>query len=140
MGEIKKISQEFSAGSQPTPEDLKRLAKEGFKSVVNLRSEDEVGVLVDEQQQAEALEMEYRQVPLKPTVADADLTAQMLTELETLPTPVFFHCGAGARGSALALIALSKQQQLSREAVVAKAEELGISLEQPHLQEFLATL
>jgi uncharacterized protein (TIGR01244 family) len=140
MSDIKKISEEFSAGGQPTPETLKQLADAGFKSVVNLRSADEAGVLVDEQQQAEALNLEYRQVQLQPTVADADLTAKVLAELEALPTPVYLHCGAGARANALALIALAKQQQLSLEAVVAKAEELGMNLEQPHLQEFLATL
>lgn len=113
MSEIKKISEQFSAGGQPTPETLKQLADAGFKSVVNLRSTDESGVLVDEQQQAEALNLEYRQVQLKPTVADADLTAKVLTELEALPTPVYLHCGAGARANALALIVTTMAPQLS---------------------------
>lgn len=34
MTEAKKISDRFSAGGQPTPEDLKQIADEGFKSVV----------------------------------------------------------------------------------------------------------
>lgn len=38
MSDIKKVSDEFSAGGQPTPETLKQLADEGYKSVVNLRS------------------------------------------------------------------------------------------------------
>lgn len=48
MTDAKKISDEVSAGGQPTPEDLKQLADEGFKSVVNLRSLDEAGALADQ--------------------------------------------------------------------------------------------
>lgn len=140
MSDIKKVSDEFSAGGQPTPETLKQLADEGYKSVVNLRSLDEAGVLADEQQQAEAVGLEYVNVPLQSNSADSELTAKVLFEVEQLPTPVYFHCGAGGRASALALIALATQQQLNREEILAKAEELGINPEQPHLKQFLENL
>ena len=67
MSDRKKVSDEFSAGGQPTPETLQNLANEGFKSVINLRSVDETGVLSDEQQQAEAAGLEYVNIPLNPT-------------------------------------------------------------------------
>lgn len=140
MSDVKKVSDEFSAGGQPTPETLKQLANEGYKSVVNLRSLDETGVLNDESQQAEAVGLEYINVPLRPTEPNAELTAKVLAALEHLPTPVYFHCGAGGRASALALITLSTQQNLTREQVLAKAQELGISPEQPHLKQFLEDL
>lgn len=137
MTEAKKISDEFSAGGQPDSEDLKHLANQGFKSVVNLRSLDETGALVDEEQQAEAAGLQYVNVPIKSTEANAELTAKVLAEVEQLPTPVYFHCGVGGRASAAALIAFATQQKLSREAVLAKAQELGIDLEQPQLKQFL---
>jgi uncharacterized protein (TIGR01244 family) len=137
MTEAKKISDEFSAGGQPTSEDLKQLADQGFKSVVNLRSLDEAGVLVDEQQQAEAAGLQYVNVPIQSTESNAELTAKVLSEVEQLPTPVYFHCGVGGRASAAALIAFATQQKLSREAVLAKAQELGVNLEQPQLKRFL---
>jgi len=40
----------------------------------------------------------------------------------------------GGRASAAALIAFATQQ---KEAILAKAQELGINLEQPHLKQFL---
>jgi len=43
----------------------------------------------------------------------------------------------GGRASAAALIAFATQQKLSQEAILAKAQELGINLEQPHLKQFL---
>lgn len=140
MSDIKKVSDEFSAGGQPTPETLKQLADEGYKSVVNLRSLDEAGALEDEQQQAEAAGLHYVNVPLKPTEANEGLTAKVLSELEKLPTPVYFHCGAGGRANALALIAFATQQKLNREEVLAKAQELGINPDKPHLKQFLQSL
>jgi uncharacterized protein (TIGR01244 family) len=140
MADVKKISDEFSAGGQPTPEALKQLADEGFKSVVNLRSSDESGALANEQQLAEAAGLQYVNVPLRSTEAKAELTAKVISEVESLPTPIYFHCGAGGRASASALIAFATQQKLSREAVLTKAQELGINLEQPQLQQFLENL
>jgi uncharacterized protein (TIGR01244 family) len=136
----KKISEDLTAGGQPDAETIHQLAEQGFKSIVNLRSPTEAGTLNDEQQRAEAAGLQYVNVPLSSSEPNAELTLKVLAELETLPTPVFLHCGAGARGGALALIALATQQGLNREQVLAKAEELGISPEQPHLQSFLATL
>jgi len=114
MSDIKKMSNEFSAGGQPTPETLKQLADQGYKSVVNLRSPHEAGVLDDEQQQAQAVGLQYLNVPLNSTSANDHLTAKVLSELDQLPTPVYFHCGAGGRANALALIAFATQQKLNR--------------------------
>ncbi|RCJ24491.1 phosphatase [Nostoc sp. ATCC 43529] len=140
MSDIKKVSDEYFAGGQPTPETLKQLAGEGYKSVVNLRSLDEAGALADEQQQAQAVGLEYVNVPLKPSQANDNLTAKVLSELQQLPTPVYFHCGAGGRASALALIAFATQHHLNREQVLAKAKELDINPEQAHLKQFLENL
>ncbi|WP_414754786.1 fused DSP-PTPase phosphatase/NAD kinase-like protein [Anabaena sp. CCY 9910] len=140
MTEIKKVSDEFSAGGQPTTETLKQLADEGYKSVVNLRSLDEAGALADEEQQAQAAGLEYVNVPIKSTEANHNSTAKVLSELEKLPTPVYFHCGAGGRANALALIALATQQKLNREQVLAKAKELVINPDQSQLKQFLENL
>ncbi len=140
MSDVKKVSDEFSAGGQPTPETLKQLADEGYKSVVNLRSPNETGVLADEQQQAKAVGLEYVNVPLKTNSANDNLTATVLSELEELSTPVYFHCGAGGRASALALIAFATQQKLNREKILARAKELDINPDQPHLKQFLENL
>lgn len=140
MSDIKKVSDEYFAGGQPTPETLKQLADEGYKSVVNLRSLDEAGALADEQQQAQAVGLEYVNVPLKSSQANDNSTAKVLSELQQLPTPVYFHCGAGGRASALALIAFATQHQLNRQQVLAKAKELDINPEQAHLKQFLENL
>jgi uncharacterized protein (TIGR01244 family) len=108
--------------------------------VVNLRFPGEAGALADEEQQAQAAGLEYVNVPIKSTEANHNSTAKVLSELEKLPTPVYFHCGAGGRANALALIALAAQQKLNREQVLAKAKELGINPDQSQLKQFIESL
>jgi uncharacterized protein (TIGR01244 family) len=137
MTNSKKISDDLSASGQITPEELQKLASEGFKSVINLRSPDEQGFLRDEQQQAEATGLQYANIPLKPTEPNQELTKAALEEIANLPKPILIHCAAGARASGIALIANAIQEGLTSEQIKQKATDLGISLEQPHLKQFL---
>ncbi|MBD2595639.1 protein tyrosine phosphatase family protein [Nostoc spongiaeforme FACHB-130] len=137
MTNTKKISDDLSAAGQLTPEQLQQAASEGFKSVINLRSPDEQGFLSDEQQQAEAAGLKYANIPLKPTEPNHELTKTALTEIADLPKPILIHCAAGARASGIALIANAIQEGLTNEQITQKAADLEISLEQPHLKQFL---
>lgn len=137
MVDTKKISDAVSASGQPTPEDLQQVAQAGFQSVLNLRSPDEVTALQNEQQHAENAGLIYAQVSLQPNIPDASLVQQAIARLEGLPKPVLIHCAAGARASAIALIATAQEQSWTLTQLTQKAEELGINPEQPHLQQFI---
>ncbi|OKH41308.1 phosphatase [Calothrix sp. HK-06] len=137
MSNTKKISDDLSVAGQVTPEELQQLASEGFKSVLNLRASDEEGFLSDEQQQAEKLGLEYANVPLQPKQADHELTKQAIEQVENLPKPILIHCAGGARAGGIALIAAAIQEELSYEEITQVAQEVGISLDQPHLKQFL---
>lgn len=138
MEPLKKISDELSATGQLSLEALQHLADQGFQSVVNLRSPDEIGFLPDELAQSEKAGLHYANIPLSPDKADSELTNQVLAELENLPKPILIHCGAGARASALALIATAVKESWTPEQIAEKAQQLGIQLNQPHLTQFLA--
>ena len=137
MTGAKKISKELSATGQVTPEELHQAAKQGFKSVLNLRSPQEAGGLPDEQQHAEAAGLEYANVPLSPAIAEEAAVTQALGHLENLAKPVLIHCGAGLRAGAIGLIFTAVQLDWTEEELTAKAIELGISRDQPHLQRFI---
>ncbi|MBD2510017.1 phosphatase [Nostoc muscorum FACHB-395] len=137
MSNTKKVSEDLSAAGQPTPEDLKQAAQEGFKSVLNLRSPDEPGFLSDEQQQAQAAGLQYANIPLKPSEANQELTDAAIQEIENLPKPILIHCAAGARAGGIALISNAISEGLTYEEISQKAQELGLNLEQPHLKQFL---
>ncbi|QLE48027.1 phosphatase [Nostoc sp. C057] len=137
MSNTKKVSEDLSAAGQPTPEDLKQAAQEGFKSVLNLRSPDEPSFLSDEQQQAQAAGLQYANIPLKPSEANQELTDAAIQEIENLPKPILIHCAAGARAGGIALISNAISEGLTYEEISQKAQELGLNLEQPHLKQFL---
>jgi uncharacterized protein (TIGR01244 family) len=137
MSNTKKVSDDLSAAGQLTSEELKQAAKEGFKSVLNLRSPDEAGFLSDEQQQAQAAGLQYANIPLKPSEANQEQTELAIQEIENLPKPILIHCAAGARAGGIALIANAISEGLTYEEISQKAQELGLNLEQPHLQQFL---
>lgn len=137
MKYAKKVSDELSAAGQVSPEQLQQAAQEGFKSVLNLRSPNEAGFLSNEEQQAEAAGLQYACVPLKVSEPEQELVEKAIREIENLPKPVLVHCAAGARAGAIALIATTLQEGLNDEQITEKAHELGISLEQPHLNQFL---
>jgi uncharacterized protein (TIGR01244 family) len=137
MSEIKKVNNDFSVAGQVTQAELKQAAKEGFQSVLNLRSPDESTYQTDEQAQAEAAGLKYANVPLSPSVVDPDCVNAALDRLDDLPTPVLVHCGAGLRATAITLIALAQQQNWTLEKLTQEAKSLGFSLEQPHIQQFI---
>ncbi|WP_414519074.1 beta-lactamase hydrolase domain-containing protein [Nostoc sp. PCC 9305] len=137
MSNTKKVSDDLSAAGQPTSEELKQAAQEGFKSVLNLRSPDEAGFLSDEQQQAQAAGLQYANIPLKPSEANQEQTELAIQEIENLPKPILIHCAAGARAGGIALIANAISEGLTYEEISQKAQELGLNLEQPHLKQFL---
>lgn len=137
MTDIKKVSDQFSAAGQITPEELQQAAKEGFKSIVNLRSPQETGFQADEQEQALAAGLDYTNIPLNPSEPNQELIDKAIREIEDLPKPILVHCAAGARASAIALIATSIQDGLTTEEITAKAKEIDLKLDQPYLKQFL---
>ncbi|MEA5573078.1 beta-lactamase hydrolase domain-containing protein [Calothrix sp. UHCC 0171] len=137
MSNRKKISNNLSATGQVTAEQLQQAAAEGFKSVLNLRSPDEPGFIANEQQQAANVGLEYANIPLKPSEANQKVIEAAIKQIENLPQPVLIHCAAGARASGIGLIASAIQEGFTAEEITQKATEIGISLEQPHLKQFL---
>lgn len=137
MESAKKVNEDYSVAGQPSADDLKQAAESGFKSVLNLRSPSEANTLPDEQQQAEAAGLSYANVPLSSSVPDEVLVNKALEELENLPKPVLVHCGAGLRAGAIALIATARDLKWTLEQLTEKANEVGLSLDQPHLKQFI---
>ncbi|HEY9627039.1 MAG TPA: sulfur transferase domain-containing protein [Coleofasciculaceae cyanobacterium] len=133
----KRLNHDLSFAGQLTSEQLQQAAEEGFKSVLNLRSPDESGVLSDEATQAAAVGLDYANIALSNLNPDPEQVAKALWEVENLPKPLLLHCGAGLRAGGIALIAHAIEAGLTLEQLTAKAQELGISLEQPHLKQFI---
>ena len=137
MTDFKKVNDDLSIAGQISAEELRKLAIEGFKSVLNLRDPDENGFFHDEKQEAQIVGLEYTNIPLNSQAPNQELTAEAILEIDHLPKPILIHCAGGARAGGIALITDAIQAGYTYEEIAQKANELSINLEQPHLKHFL---
>ncbi|MFQ6020072.1 MAG: beta-lactamase hydrolase domain-containing protein, partial [Dehalococcoidia bacterium] len=102
-----RIDDQLTIGAQPTEEQLKHLAKEGFRSVVNLRmpGEEEQPLSPEEEgEKVRALEIEYLHIPVSKKAMQPEQVDSFRQEIRRLPEPVFVHCHLGKRAGALAMM------------------------------------
>lgn len=92
----------YSAG-QPTPEQLAALAREGVRTVINLRAPDEA-VDYDEAAEAERLGLRYVALPVRGADdLDRERVREFGRELDAARSrgPVLIHCASGNRVGAM---------------------------------------
>lgn len=140
MVQAMKIDEKVSVGGQPSPEDLKRLAAEGFKTVVNMRKageEEQPLSPEEEREQVEKLGLRYEHFP----VAKEDMTPLVADEFrQQLPEwqePVFVHCKSGKRSGAMVMIDRAVRQGWSGDETLQKAEQMGFECDVPEIKEFV---
>lgn len=111
------------------PKALAEIAKRGYKSVINLREQGEVGAAIDESQKAaEAAGLKFIHLPLsstKPDPAVADSFIKAVTE--TANQPVYIHCASANRAAALLLAKRMLVDKWSEEKAVAEATAIGLT-------------
>jgi len=126
METIRKINNELTIAGQLTSEQLQKIAQEGFKSVLNLRSPDEDGFLDSEQQQAEALGLYYINIPVKVEAINHEIAAQVLKQIDELSKPALVHCNSAMRAAAMVLMHIATRQGVSLKQAFDQAEQLGL--------------
>jgi uncharacterized protein (TIGR01244 family) len=130
----------LTIGAQPTDEQLKHLAEEGFKSVVDLRvpGEEEQPLSPDEEgEKVRALGMEYLHIPVPKKGMQQGQVDQFRQELTVLPGPVFAHCHLGMRAGALAMMHTACEAGMSSDQTLERAEQMGFKCDVPQLKEFV---
>jgi uncharacterized protein (TIGR01244 family) len=123
---IRKITEELAIAGQPSLEDLQQLVQAGYRSIVNLRSPDEIGCLTEQQQKAELLGLQYLNLPTQLEALNSDFVLWAIPQIADLPTPVLLHCDSGTRSSIMALIQIAIKQGLRAEQAIQKAYDLGL--------------
>lgn len=128
-------------GGQPTPEQLKAIQEAGYRMVVTLRTEAEVG---DEGEQAavERLGLKYASIPVAGaeglTEDNARALDKVLREMDVLPAVV--HCATGERVSALMGLKAFVVDRLSAAAAIDLAKSLGLTRLETALRERIAAI
>jgi uncharacterized protein (TIGR01244 family) len=134
---VKKINEQLTVAGQLTPEQLQQAAEEGYKSVLNLRSPDEGGFLSDEGQLAEALGLQYVNIPVKPSEMNDELTGKVLQQIDQLPKPALIHCASGMRAGVMAFMNVATREGMTPQRVFDLAHQVGFNCDaNPQMKQF----
>lgn len=116
---------------QPTEADLRRLRDEGFRSVVDLRTEgegDQPLLPGRERAAAETLGLRYTHVPVPADrPPDEAMLDRFRREVCQLPAPAFVHCASGKRSGSFGVALEAVLADDTGDAAVARIDELGIA-------------
>lgn len=140
MVEKMKINDQVTVGPQPSEEEINRLNQQGFKTVVNFRTdgEDEQPLSPDaEGEKVRAAGLEYLHIPVSMKSMGPELVDQFRAKYPDLPKPAFAHCKSGKRAGAMVMMHVAVEQGMSGEQTLQKADEMGFECEQEELREFV---
>jgi len=128
-------------GGQPSREQLEAIHFAGYRTVVNLRPDSELG---DEGEQAvvEGMGMKFVSIPVAGpaglTEANARALGRTLAERDALPAVV--HCSTGQRVAALLGLKAFVVDRLSPAAAIALAKSLGLTTLETALRKRIAEI
>lgn len=131
MSEFRYVTPDFSVAGQLAPDDVRRAAEEGYKTIVVNRPEgEEPGQpkVADIKALAEAAGLEFRSIPfsgLPPSPAIVAETAAMLDEAKG---PVLAYCRTGRRSITAWGLAQALAGNRRPDEIIALAEKAGYDL------------
>lgn len=140
MEKVLKINEQVTVGAQPSADLLRQLAKQGFKTVVNFRTEGEdMQPLAPhaEGEQVKAAGMTYLHFPVSMKSMGPELVDQFREKYPDLPKPVFAHCKSGKRAGAMLMMHIAIEQGITGDRTLQKAKEMGFECDQPELEQFV---
>ncbi len=126
MNIVRKINDELAIAGQITLDQLKQIADEGYKCVLNLRLPEEIGLLADEQEKTELLGLYYLNIPTQAEDIKHQGTLQMYQIITELPKPILIHCDNSIRSAAIVLLYIAIKQGITFEKALEKIINLGL--------------
>jgi len=118
----------FYFAGQPDEDALKQFADFGVKTVINLRSNQELaGPGFDEKEAVEETGMTYVHAPMDPEVPDPSTLWKITSALETADdTPVLVHCSDSNRAGAVWSLYAAYRGNLSEDEAIAEGKDAGM--------------
>lgn len=135
-----KINDQVTVGPQPSEAELQQLGQQGFKSVVNFRTDGEEEQPLSPQAESEKVKsagMEYLHIPVSMDAMGPELVDQFRDKFCDLPKPVFAHCKTGKRAGAMVMMHMAIEQGMTGDQTLQKAKEMGFECDQPGLEQFV---
>lgn len=140
MEKAMKFDGQVTVGAQPSEDQIQQLGQQGFKSVVNFRTEGEEEQPLSPQAEGakvKAAGMEYLHIPVSMKSMGPELMDQFREKFQNLPKPVFAHCRSGKRAGAMVMVNMAVEQEMTGDQTLQKAREMGFECDQPQLEQFV---
>lgn len=138
--EVVRITEALAVGPQPTPEDLRQIAEEGFLTVINLRANDEKDMEMTPADEGEFVRgngLRYSHIPVSMDDLHEEQVDMFRHDVKTLMGPVYVHCSGAQRAAAFAMMHFGVETGLSPEAVFQKAGQMGMDIGDDNLRNFM---
>ncbi len=140
MPERISINDEITVGAQPSEAELKGMADDGFRTVINLRAdgEDMQPMSTDaEGAKAESFGLEYVSIPVTAEGMDSELVDRFRETLHRAAKPVLVHCSGGKRAGAFVMMDLAVKNGMTGEQTIGAAEQMGFECDDKSIAEFV---
>lgn len=140
MQNTMQINNQVTVGPQPSEQDIQQLSEQGFKTVVNFRTEGEDEQPLSPNAEGEKVQvagMDYLNIPVAMKSMGPELVDQFRAKFDDLPKPVFAHCKSGKRAGAMVMMHMAVEQGMTGEQTLQQAEQMGFECDQPELEEFV---
>jgi len=140
MPDRMKINEAITIGAQPSEAELKAMAEDGVKAVINLRADGEDMQPMPpeaEGKKVQAFGMKYITLPVAIKEAGPDLVDRFRQALAETPKPVFVHCRLGKRAGAFVMMDQAVQQGWSGQQTLDMAEDMGFECDNEDMEQFV---
>lgn len=143
--QLKRITDAYAVDGQILPSDMKVIADEGFKSVINNRPDNEEpgqALESDLRAAAEAAGLSYHFIPMTMPTLSPELVAEHNAAIEAAEGAVVAFCRSGTRSTVLWALTqfCYRNKQLSELASAAGAQGYDLSGMGPLLESYRAAL
>jgi uncharacterized protein (TIGR01244 family) len=126
MTVVRKINHELAIAGQITPQQFQLIVDDGYKSVINLRSPDEIDLLDHEQEKMEFFGLTYINYPTKVEEITHQAAFEIFQIIKELPKPMLIHCDNAIRSAAIVFLYIANKQGIDFETAWQRALDLGL--------------
>ena len=122
------LNENFATAGQPSDAAFAKLASNGFKSVLNLRTDAEGIDLAHEREMIEKAGLRYINIPIARGPFKEDQVKEFITTVKDKKNqPMLIHCGSANRVGAFWMVYLALDQGLAEDKALEEATRIGLT-------------
>lgn len=128
MKNLRQIAPNLFIAGQPTEEELRDIPSTGFRTLINLRTPNEEGIVPNEERLVESAGLNYSAIPITPQTINDSAVQRFIQAVDNDDAPpVVVHCAGGGRAGLMMLLHLAIDYGWSVEQALKEGEKLQIA-------------